>query len=335
MRLPQSSSQPFSVRVISIITTIAFAALLPMGAHAAKQQLLCGPARLRFGAVTVGQTETQLVALTNTGQTTATVSAVSVSDSGFKVSGLKLPLTLAAGESVTLGVAFTPSATGFIGGRVTFTSDASDPTLELGFVGTGVSSELLTAAPLSVGFGQTAVGVSAKRSIVLTNAQSFKTTLTAFQTTGSEFSVSGPALPMTLAPGQSVTLSVTFAPQAAGLTGGSLYISGPALNIPFTGTGTTIGQLTVSPASLSFGSVLVGETGTQTTVLKATGGSVTISSAASSNNQFALPGVSSRSPSARARACSSMSLSRHRNPELPQPACPSLVTPAMLKHLNR
>jgi hypothetical protein len=71
-----------------------------------------------------------------------------------------------------------------------------------------------------------------------------------------------------------------------------VFVPGPALNVPFTGTGTTaIGQLTISPGALNFGSVQVDTTSTQATVLSATGGSVTVSSAASSNGQFALSGV--------------------------------------------
>jgi Abnormal spindle-like microcephaly-assoc'd, ASPM-SPD-2-Hydin len=58
------------------------------------------------------------------------------------------------------------------------------------------------------------------------------------------------------------------------------------------GMGTTIGQLTISPATLNLGSVTVGSTGTQTGVLSATGGSVTITSVASSNSQFTVLGVS-------------------------------------------
>ena len=267
--------------------------MLPLDSPAATQQLICAPTSLRFGTVTVSQSETQLAALINSGQTSVTVSAMNVSGSEFSVSGLQLPVTLAPGASATLKVTFAPTATGWIDGKVVFTSNASNASLQFGFAGTGVSSEPLTAEPSSLSFGQAAVGTSATLSVVLTNARAWKETLKGFQTVGSNFSVSGPALPLTLSAGQSVTLSVTFAPQAAGVSGGSLFISGPALNIPLTGTGTltTTGQLTISPATLSFGNVIVGDTGTQTAVLTAAGGSITISSAASNNSQFVLSGA--------------------------------------------
>ena len=87
-------------------------------------------------------------------------------------------------------------------------------------------------------------------------------------------------------------MSVTFTPQSAGTTGGSIFVSGPWLVIPLTGTGTVTGQLVVGPAPLNFGNVPVGTTTTQPITVSAVGGSVTVSSAASSSSQFVLDGAS-------------------------------------------
>jgi len=255
--------------------------------------LVCSPTLLRFGIVPVGQSETQLIALTNTGQTGVTISSISVGSSEFSVTGLKLPAVLAAGQSVNLSVTFAPTTLGGTGVNLTIGSNASNPNFQIPLQGTGVNSDPLTATPSSLSFGQVALGSSSTLLVVLTNARSWNETLNAFRMVGNDFSVSGPTLPVTLSPGQSVTVNIVFTPKVAGLTSGSVTIFGPVLNIPLTGTGgTTIGQLTVAPASLNFGSVTVGSTGTQTTTVSATGGSVTISSVASSSSQFALSGVS-------------------------------------------
>ncbi len=50
---------------------------------------------------------------------------------------------------------------------------------------------------------------------------------------------------MTLQPGQSVTVNVTFAPQAASPDGGSLFAYGLGLAVPLSGTGVTA-QYTVN-----------------------------------------------------------------------------------------
>jgi len=291
MRLPQSSSPLPSFRSFSIPLNTALAIALLFGAQAFSQQLQCVPAHLKFGTVTIGQTESQYVILTNTGTTDAKISAISESQAQFNVSGISLPYTLSAGKSVTVKATFAPNAAGFTSGKTTFTSTASNSSLHLGLVGTGVTSEALTTSPASLPFGAVAVGASSTLPVVLTNNLTRKQTLTAFQMSGSAFTVSGPSLPLVLTPGQSATVQVTFSPQSAGALVGSLFISGPAQNIPLNGTGTTIGQLSVSPGSLNFGSVMVGNASTQTAVLAASGGAVTISSASSSNAQFAFLGT--------------------------------------------
>lgn len=249
------------------------------------------PGHLKFGTVTVGQSAAQVIVLKNNGSTSATISAISESEAQFSIAGIQLPYTLGAGQSVAVKAVFSPTGSGWTSGKATLTSNASNPSIQVGFTGTGVSTVALLANPASLPFGSVGVGSSATQSVVLTNNLSRKQTLLAFQTLGTGFSVSGPSLPISLTPGQSVTVQVTFAPQVSGAAGGSLFVSGPALNIPFNGIGTTVGQLVVAPGSLNFGNVMVGNAGTQTAVLTASGGPVTVSSAASSNAQFAFLGV--------------------------------------------
>jgi hypothetical protein len=291
MLLPQSNHQVF-LRIASITILLAMAATRPLSFAAATPKLVCSPTGLNFGRVTLKHEQTQLVELKNNGSTSATLSAINVSGSEFSVSGSKLPVILESGARVALYITFAPKFTGRVQRKVTFTSDASDPSLVLTVMGTGVEKMLVTASPTSLSFGQVATGTRAKLAVTLTNKCKCEQTLSGFQTRGSEFSLSDPATPLKLDPGQSVKLDVTFAPNAAGLSGGSFFISGPSLNVPLSGTGTTIGRLSITPGSLNFGSVLVGVSDTQTASLRAMGGSVTIFSAASSASQFAFAGAS-------------------------------------------
>ncbi len=294
MRLPQSIIQSLSVRTVhflTISTAILLLGMVPVGAAAANSQLACTPTNLRFGAVVVGQAETSLVTLTNNAQTSVTISRVTVGNSEFATSSLSLPLVLLPGQSVDLSVSFTPTAMGWTGGTIKFSSNASNATLEV--EGSGVSSESVTASPTIVSFGQVAIGTSSTVPVVLTNARSCKVTLSALQTTGVGFSMSGPAFPLTLGAGKSVTLNVAFAPQSAGTTGGSLFVSGPQLAIPLTGAGTTPGQLTGNPSSMNFANVQVGNSTSLSETLTNTGGSsVTITQASSSAAAFSISGLS-------------------------------------------
>ncbi|MGA2357641.1 MAG: choice-of-anchor D domain-containing protein, partial [Terriglobales bacterium] len=104
--------------------------------------------------------------------------------------------------------------------------------------------------------------------------------------------------PLALGVGQSVRVNVAFTPQSAGTAGGSLLVSGPALAIPLTGTGTahtastTAGQLSANPASLTFGSAQVGSSLTLMESLTNTGGSsVTISQATATGTGFSISGL--------------------------------------------
>ncbi len=289
MRLPQS----FLTSCASAVVVFVVLAV-PRPVHGLTQQLQSSPSKFSFGSVGVSQSVTQSMTLTNTGKTSVSISAIAASGSGFSASGLTLPAVVAAGKSVAVNITFAPSAAGWVTGQATFTSNASNPSLQVGLQGNGVSSDPLTASPASLSFGQITVGNKSTLSAVVSNPSSGKVILTSYQATGSGYSVSGPTLPYTLRRGQSITLNVTFAPQATGTSNGSVFLPGPGLTIPLTGTGAgnTSGQLTISPSSLAFGNVDLGNTSTLPSTISATGGSVTVSSASSSSAQFAISGIS-------------------------------------------
>src|ERR1700683_514099 len=295
MRLPQSLTLPFSIRVFFfIITVTVLAVMMPLSAGATAT-LTGAPSALSFGNVVVGQPETEVLVLTNGGQTSITVSAMKLSVTEFSASGLSFPLTLPAGQSATLKVTFSPTKTGWTGGSILFTSNASNATLDVQLQGTGATSESLTASPSTVSFGQVAVGAKTTQSVVLTNHRAYGVQISGLTATGGGFSVSVPALPMTVHAGQSTTVKVSFVPPSAGTSGGSLFVSDENLDVPLSGTGTTTttaGKLSITPASLNFGDVNVGATGTEAITLSATGASVTVSSDSSSKSQFVLQGVS-------------------------------------------
>jgi Abnormal spindle-like microcephaly-assoc'd, ASPM-SPD-2-Hydin len=257
-------------------------------------QLTCSPCGVRFGAVPMGQTETAVIALTNNGQTTVTVSAFKLQQNEFRVFNLTLPLVLAAGQSASLNVTFSPDATGWIGEQITLTSNASNPQLQLELEGAGLPSSSVSASPASVSFGQVSVGAKSTLPVVLTNSRSASIKISEFQMTGTGFSVSGPNLPVTLSPGQSITLNLTYAPLSQGTNYGNLIVTGPDRSIPLNGSGTPngMGQLTISPALVNFGDVTVGTTGIQPITMSAAKQSVTVSSDASSSSQFVLEGAS-------------------------------------------
>lgn len=154
--------------------------------------------------------------------------------------------------------------------------------------GTGTSNTFkpsLTLTSSSVDFGGVAVGSSKTNTLTVSNASAAGSSVTV-----SQISVSGPGFtatstplwPFTLEPGQSATLSVTFAPKSAGTVNGTLTISiegGSPATVPLTGDGLAPGQLGVSPSSMNFGNVNVGSSKDLTGTLTAGGSDITVSSA--------------------------------------------------------
>lgn len=291
MRLPQRRITCLSNRVIFRFTLLAV--MLPAASSAATGQLSCSPPLIRFGQVTVGQSVTQPVVLTNTAATSATISAISVDNAEFKVSGINLPVVLAAGENITVQVSFAPTELGFVGSKVTITSDPSNRPMPLPIDGIGVKHQVVTAAPSALSFGDVPVGSTVTLPVVIT-CTSCSEIINELLVEGSSFSVGGPQLPATVTPKHSVILYVKFQPEFAGATGGSITVHGVGVNIPLTGAGSSSspGKLTITPSSLSFGDVNIGSSSALSSNLTATGGSVTVSSASSSNSEFAVSGIS-------------------------------------------
>ena len=63
------------------------------------------------------------------------------------------------------------------------------------------------------------------------------------------------------------------------------------LTITLAGTASAPGQLAVSPATLNFGNVTVGQSKSLTASLTATGSSITVSSANMSTSEFTISGL--------------------------------------------
>ena len=266
------------------------------GTGIAQGQVSPSPSSFSFGSVQTGTSKSLSGTLTNSGGSTLTISAATASGSGFSLSGLTVPVTLNAGQSTSFTVLFAPTASGAASGSISVTSNGANPNLSIPLSGTGVTPGALSANPTSLSFGSVQVGNNSSKSETVTNTGGSTVTISQANVTGAVFSITGLTLPTSLSSNQSVTFTVTFAPTAAGSASGSLSIVSDASNSPLSialsGTGTAQGQLAVSPATLSFGNVVVGTSSSLNGTLNATGAAVTVSSASITNNEFVLSGIS-------------------------------------------
>jgi hypothetical protein len=287
-----------NARPISAMRTVVLALWLVVCLPAiagATARLTCNPANLSFGKVAVGQKKTLPATLSNTGSVAIKLSSWKVENQEFAVSGLSFPLVLKAGQTAEFKVVFTPTSFRSETGELLIKS-VSGVSLAVSVWGSGVSNWSLTASPSSVAFGNVALGSHSTSAVTLTNKGSSTITISEEIHPSREFALSGPALPVSLEAGQAATFQVTFTPKWRGELASNFSVSNvgdPVLTVPLSGTGggTSTAQLTVSPATLSFGSVTVGDTSTKPGTITAKDGSVTISSASLGSSLFSMSGI--------------------------------------------
>ena len=290
------------------------AAVLPLYGAAVTSttpQIGVSPSSISFSPVIVGSSsQPQVMTLTNPGGSNLTILQATVTGTGFRLCGVSLPLTIAAGQSIMCSVTFTPQSTGTVTGQISITSGSTvsgntkgggpkkdSTTTTVPLAGTGVAAGLLAASPSSIGFGSVSIGSSRATSTVLTNSGGSNLTISQATAAGSGFSFSGLSLPVTLPPGQSATLNVTFAPQSSGAVSGGITItdngSNPTFIISLSGSGLSAATVGANPASLSFGTVQVGGNATLSgTLINSGNSSVTVSQATVTGSAFTVNGLS-------------------------------------------
>lgn len=197
--------------------------------------------------------------------------------------------SLAAGANCQISVTFTPTAGGSRAGALgVFTNATSNP-LTVNLMGTGLAPAI-NLYPSFLSFYQ-AIGTTSSQSATITNDGQAPLAITALTLTqsGTDFSQSSncPISPQTLAVNASCTITITWIPNIVGNENGTTSIysnSSPSpLGLTFNGTSVSAGIATLTPASLTFPTVLIGTSSTpQTSTLTNTGtgtlGSINVSS---------------------------------------------------------
>jgi hypothetical protein len=101
---------------------------------------------------------------------------------------------------------------------------------------------LLTPSQASISFGNISLTALGTQSLSLVSTGTLPVTISAAVLTGSAFTMAGVSIPVTLNPGQSITLQLEFVPTIAGSATGQIAITsnatgGGIMAIPLSGTG--------------------------------------------------------------------------------------------------
>jgi len=161
-----------------------------------------------------------------------------------------------------------------------------------------VWAQKLECKPCSHSFGKIEIGKSASYSIKLHNAGSKTLTIRSVSKQGpAAFSLVDLSLPMKIKAGESVHLTIAFAPEAMGDKTGSFALGSTAedsrlvLHVSGAAERSASPHLGVSPAMLDFGNVTVGSSASLRATLTASNGPVTISSDRATSSEFAILGL--------------------------------------------
>ena len=234
---------------ISLVNSQGGITSISVSGTAIQSGLTVSPGSITFGNVVTNLTNTQTVQVVNPSAISVTITSANITGTGFSTSGLNLPLTLNAGQSTTFNVQFNPKTVAVSTGSLTLASNASNSPSALALTGTGIAAGLsLSVNPSSVNFGNVTVSNTASRSITVTNTGNSNVAISNVSLTGATFSLTGGSA-VALSPSQSITLTVQFAPTAAGAAAGGISIvsnaTGSPAAIPVSGTGVTQAQHTV------------------------------------------------------------------------------------------
>jgi hypothetical protein len=204
---------------------------------------------MNFGNIQDGTTAKLYLTLTNSKNTNAVLATAATSGTGYSTVGLTLPLTLAAGQSYTFQVVFSPAAAGSVSGLFQGYNSVGSRIVAVPLSGTGTAAGQLALSPSTDNFGNVTVGSSATGSGSLI-ASGASVTVSSASSSNSQFTLSGVSLPMTIAAGQSVPYTVSFTPQSSGSAAGTLAFASNASNSgvseSLSGTGVTPQTYSVS-----------------------------------------------------------------------------------------
>jgi len=122
-----------------------------------------------------------------------------------------------------------------------------------------------TVSPTSINFGDIPVGTSKTVTLILTNTGATAVTIQNIYSSIPEVTTDPSS--GNLAVGGTLVVAVTFTPTARGNYSGELVIvsddpTTPSITVPFTGTSSYATGIDVSPTSIDFGSVPIGQSKT-------------------------------------------------------------------------
>lgn len=219
-------------------------------------------ATLTLPSTNLGASTSVDIRVTNAGDANATVGAVNVVGSGFKITNLPpIPATLIPNGSIVFTLVYTPATSG------TATGSLAIDNVNFPLASVGVGSQLVYSSVIgststvvqnggTIVFPNTNVGATSTVSVLVNNTGNTPATISGVAVSGNGFSLPNlPKLPLTINAGATAQFTVAFTASSTSSVTGVLQIDAVGINLRGNGnpppalTGVTFGSLpaTISP----------------------------------------------------------------------------------------
>ena len=221
-----------------------------------------GSTPVNLGTVDVGGTLSGQVVFTARRAVTATGVSSTSPDFTTGSPAPAFPATLAQGATLTIPVTFTPSRVGIRSTAIVVQADGAPVSAPVTGIGRSPTASLSIAPPV-LSFGGAAVNKQVNGTLTISNVGGAPLVINGVSSPGAPFSATGvPSPGSSLGPGQSVTVTFTFAPSEVGSFSDEVVVDTSAgqETVPLSGTAAIAGNLVLDPTALQFGTVAVGQT---------------------------------------------------------------------------
>ncbi|HTP67505.1 MAG TPA: choice-of-anchor D domain-containing protein [Dongiaceae bacterium] len=227
---------------------------------------------LTFPQTTSGQSSAaQYVILKNVGTEVVSLTSISITginSADFQLTGNCNPLALAANQSCTLAVIYSPTAAGTSVASIVVSSSAPQSPQSVSLAGSAIAPiSHVSFSPASIVFPATSEGATSSPIVLtLTNAGGAALHITNTSIAGSnvpDFSFAPTTCIGAINAGASCTLTVTFTPLAAGLRSATWTVTDDAAGSPhvisITGTGAPAVQIGAASGGSTIANVSAGQ----------------------------------------------------------------------------
>ncbi|MDI6767412.1 MAG: choice-of-anchor D domain-containing protein [Bacteroidota bacterium] len=233
------------------------------------------PTSIDFGTIMLGESSEENIVIQNLSSSSGALNgSVSLSASGFSITTGSGSFSLAPGESKSVSVKFSAYSRGSYSGAVRISHNAtniSNPVF-VSIKGYLMIALNLSVNPASLNFGSVPVGQASDQTLTIDNSSGSTGSISGnISISGRGFSIQSNGGLFNLSVGQSRSLTVRFLPSSSGNFSGSVLIYHNATNISspiiihLSGSGqlSTSGGIYITPSSLSYGTLTMGQSADQ------------------------------------------------------------------------